>query len=356
VDADVAVLERRPNTSLAEANLRPRARSLTYEAVAAKLIHGVLPTGRPALPKGIAVADPDRLLAAFADRGLNLQPEWDDGAWRRARDADVLRWADTLAERPGHLGTGSVESILDGLTDAGLGHLVDEVATRLEPLRRQLAPAVVARPVERPTLLFMHLPRSGGGAVCAALRELLPAGAYAEAREGESPELTSDALPAVIVGDFAYGFHRHVPGAARYVVMLRHPIGRILSLYRAAGMPGPSLESWVFDDRRRTADNAAVRAISGRPDVPFGACADDMLDEAMAHIAADFEVVLLRSSMPRSAVRLGQALGMTLPPFPVVNADPNGEDSFDPPKAVRKRLRELNRLDLALFKRFSEGF
>ena len=60
--------------------------------------------------------------------------------------------------------------------------------------------------------------------------------------------------------------------------------------------------------------------------------------------------------MSRSAVLLGQALGMSLPPMPVVNADSAGEDSFDPPKAVRKRLRELNRLDLTLFKRISEGF
>jgi len=40
----------------------------------------------------------------------------------------------------------------------------------------------------------------------------------------------------------------------------------------------------------------------------------------------------------------------------VVNADPAGEDSLDPPKPVRKRLRQLNRLDLALFKRCSESF
>ena len=71
---------------------------------------------------------------------------------------------------------------------------------------------------------------------------------------------------------------------------------------------------------------------------------------------ADFDAVLLRSSMSRSAVLLGQALGMSLPPFPVVNADPDGEDSYDPPKSVRKRLRQLNHLDLELFKRYSEGF
>jgi hypothetical protein len=99
-----------------------------------------------------------------------------------------------------------------------------------------------------------------------------------------------------------------------------------------------------------------VRAISGRVDVPFGQCSDDMLDEAMAHIEAEFDAVLLRSSMSRSAVVLGRTLGLSLPPFPVVNADPAGEDSLDPPKPVRQRLRKLNRLDLALFKRYSDGF
>ena len=60
--------------------------------------------------------------------------------------------------------------------------------------------------------------------------------------------------------------------------------------------------------------------------------------------------------MHRSAVVLGQAMGLTLPPFEVVHADPAGEDSFDPPKPVRKRLRQLNRLDIELFKRYAEGF
>ena len=356
LDADVAVLERRPGTRLARANIAPRVRSLTYDEVSTRLVHGILPTGRPALPKGLSVADPERLIEAFDRRGVDLRPAWSDGDWVAARDADVLRWSETQAERPGHLGPGSVELILDGLGEAGLSHFVDVVATRLEPLREHLADVAPTRSADHPTLLFMHIPRSGGGAVRETLRSVLPAEAYAEAYASPDLDLAGREHPAAVVGDFAYGFHRHVPGPARYAVMLRHPIGRILSLYRAAGMPGPSLEAWVFDDRRLEADNAMVRAISGRRDVPFGRCPDDMLDEAVAHIESDFAAVLMRSSMPRSAVVLGRALGMTLPPFPVVNADPAGEDSFDPPKPVRKRLRQLNRLDLALFKRYSERF
>jgi hypothetical protein len=51
---------------------------------------------------------------------------------------------------------------------------------------------------------------------------------------------------------------------------------------------------------------------------------------------------------------LGKALGLTLPPFPVVNADPAGEDSLEVEKPLRKRLRQLNHLDVALFRRYAE--
>ncbi len=363
VDADVGVLERRPGTRLAEDNLRARVRTLGYEEVAGGLVHGILPTGRPALPKGLSIADPERLQEAFARGGVDVRSAWDADAWAEARDADLLRWTETQAAEPGHLGAGSVEHILDGLERAGLGHLRDAAADRLEPLRAHLATTTRSRSADHPTLLFIHVPRSGGGAVRAALHAAIPAqerldvyrgssmdaAAYAALPQGERAGLT------VVLGDFAFGLHRAVPGPARYAIMLRHPISRVLSLYRAAGKPA-TLESWIFDDRRVEADNAMVRAISGRTEVPFGACPDDMLEEAIAHIEEHFEAVLIRGNMRRSAVVLGEAMGLTLPPFEVINADPAGEDSFDPPKPVRQRLRQLNRLDVELFKRYAEGF
>jgi hypothetical protein len=304
------------------------------------------------------------VLDAFAHHGVDLRPGWDATAWSEARDADVLRWAETQAAEPGHLGPGSVEHILGGLADARLGHLADDVVARLEPLRSHLAVTTQPSAVGHPTLLFMHVPRSAGGAVRAALHEAIPERERRDVYSGTAldaaafsalPEAERAALVAV-VGDFPYGLHELIPGPTTYAVMLRHPIRRILSCYRAAGMPGRSIEAWVFDERRLEADNAAVRCISGRTDVPFGACTDDMLDEAVAHVESDFGAVLVRGNMHRSAVVLGRALGRSVPPFPLVNADPAGEDAFDPPKPVRKRLRQLNRLDVLLFNRYAEGF
>ena len=370
VDADVGVIVRRGGTHIAEPNLAPRVRSLDYEDATAGMVCGTLPSGRRATHLGLSVLRDDEIVDMFARLDVDLGRHWSDSAFGEARDEDVLAWADAQVAQPQLHGPGSVEQVLDKLESAGLGHLVDPVRSRLEPLSAYLAMITGPRAPAgeaRTTTLYLHFPRAAGGAVRASLEQVIPEPerrlVYDHAQvEGAIDSEAFAALPeeertglALIFGDFAYGFHRHVPGRARYVATLRHPIGRIISLYRAAGKPGPSLESWVFEDRRIEADNHFVRRISGRTDVPFGACTDGMLQDAIDHIEADFDAVLIRGSMARSAVVLGKAIEATLPPFAVVNADPSGEDSFDPPKAERKRLRQLNRLDIALFKRCSEA-
>ena len=370
VEADVGVIVRRGGTHIAEHNLAPRVRSLAYEDAVAGMVCGTLPSGRRATHLGLSVLRQDDIVDMFARLGVDLVTHWSDSAFGEARDADVMAWADAQVAQPQQHGPGSVEQILGKLDAAGLGHLVEPVRTHLEPLSAYLAMISGQRAPaghERTTTLYMHVPRAAGQAVRTALERVIPAAerqlvydhatvegaidseAFAALSEEERTRL------ALVFGDFAYGFHRYIPGRARYVVMLRHPISRILSLYRAAGRPGPSLESWVFDDRRIEADNDMVRRLSGRTDVPFGACTEGMLQDAFDHIEADFEAVLVRGSMARSAVVLGKAVEAILPTIEVVNADPAGEESFDPPKAERKRLRHLNHLDVALFKRYADA-
>jgi hypothetical protein len=373
--AEVSVLERRPGTRLAAANLEPRLRSLAYEDVGASLVHGLLPTGRPDLPHGLSVVAGQRMVEAFGRAGLDLGARWREREWLAARDRDVLTWVAAQAAQPARAGPGSVERILAGLEEAGLQHLVGPASDRLEPLRARVAASVRRADDSRPTLLFMHLPRTAGGAVREALREAVPEaeraevydhavvpGALAAASFAALPEPQRDRL-RLVVGDFAYGFHRSIPRPARYATMLRHPVGRVISMYRAAaraaaagGQRLPELESWVFDARRREADNGMVRAIAGQPAVPFGGCTPALLEEALEHVAADFEVVLVRGSMERSAVLLGRVLGVVLPSFPVTDPDPLGEGEEGVDRGVRKRLRQLNEFDVALFRQFADDF
>jgi hypothetical protein len=376
IPADVGVLVRRAGDCIAEANLAPRVRTLAYADATLGLLYGVAPSGRAAHHRGLSLLREDEVPAAFARLGIDLSRAWDAAAFRRARDEDTLAWVEAQAREVHRHGVGSVEQIAQGLASMGMSHLADEAALRLEPVRRHLAataPAPSSRP-HRPTLLFMHIPRTAASAVRASLEGAVPAAGRISVYDRLSVDgaVTSEAfrrLPkderagfSLIVGDFDYGFGRHLPGAVQYATILRHPVSRLVSLYRAhvraaatRGATVPPLEEWVFGARRIEADNAMVRAISGRAGVPFGGCTQDMLEEALAHIEADFLAVLSRGSMSRSLVVLGNALGTTLPAAPVVNADPEGEDAMELDKPLRQRLRHLNRLDALLFRRFADA-
>ena len=377
IDTEVGVLVRRGGKRIARPSLLPRVRSVAYEDATHGLLHGIAPSGRYAHHRGLSLLREEEVPAAFERLGIDLSRTWDAAGFRRSRDEDVLAWIDVQARDTERHGVGSVEMMLEGLSSMGLPHLVDEAATRLEPLRAQLAAATTrplpARP-DQPTLLFMHIPRTAGAALRTSLEGVVPAGERrsvydhlvvdgaitSEAFAG-LPEAERAAL-SLVAGDFGYGFHQHIPGPARYVTMLRHPVSRIVSLYQAGvraaaarGETEPPLEAWVFEGRRIEADNAMVRAISGRVDVPFGACTDDMLEQALAHIEADFVAVLSRGSMARSLTVLGKAIRVTLPPAPVLNADPEGDEALKVDKPLRMRLRQLNRLDVALFRRFADS-
>ncbi len=346
IDTQVDVLVRRPGVRVAEASLAPRVRGLTYVEGTEHLLHSLAPSGRQSHHRGLPLLREDDIPAMFGRLGVDLAGHWDAAAFRRSRDEAVLAWIDVQATEIDRHGHGSVEYMLDGLGSMGLAHLVDEAALRLEPLRDHLDSIVVQRrprDPDRPTVLLLHIPRTAGTAVREALETVVPEderryvyddmaveGAISSADFVQLRTEERSGL-ALVMGDFAYGLHEHLPGPARYVALMRHPISRVISLYHArareaaaGGLTPAPLAEWVFSDRRIEADNAMVRAISGRPGVPFGSCTDDMLEEAIAHIEADFEAVLVRGSMQRSTVVLGRAIGATLPLVRVVNADSRG--------------------------------
>jgi hypothetical protein len=255
----------------------------------------------------------------------------------------------------------------------------DVPATRSETSQRPSAlwagPLASDALVDR-TLIFMHVPKTGGTSLRAALLEAYRPdesalvyegsglrGAMSEARFAELPEEVRGHV-RLIIGHFGYGIHEHVPGESRYVTVVRDPVERVVSLYyHYRNLPGirlggrehrqrwgirwrrASLEDWVFGERRRSVDNAIVRRIAGRRDVPFGGCSDEMFDEAMEHIDRHFTALLVMEQMDQSALLLERLIGRALTAVVKQNANPRRPalDSIDP--SLRARIRELNRLD-----------
>lgn len=92
LDADVAVLERRPRNRIAAASLQPRVRSLRYVRAARGVIYGVGASGRAQRPAGISVIDERGCIAGLRALGIDLAGVWDATAHAECRDAEIALW------------------------------------------------------------------------------------------------------------------------------------------------------------------------------------------------------------------------------------------------------------------------
>lgn len=100
------------------------------------------------------------------------------------------------------------------------------------------------------------------------------------------------------MGHVHFGIHREIGRPCRYLVVVRDPVERVVSLYyhylhlrswRRRGGPARteqrrmkegnlSLEEWVFGQNRRALDNGITRVLAARQRVRWGQCPDDLLD------------------------------------------------------------------------------
>ncbi len=226
------------------------------------------------------------------------------------------------------------------------------------------------------TLVFIHLPKTGGTALrTSLLRAFDPpvtALVYAASDlDGAMTRQEFNQLPAevrsglrLVMGHFSYGIHRQVERPCRYATLLRDPVERVVSLYyHFLNLPGvrfgskgyrerlrlrlrrTSLEDWIFGESRLPADNLAVRNLTGRRDIPFGGCTDTLFDEAMANIDRDFAALLATERMPENALAMGRVVGRELPLVGSENTNPKRPATQAIDASVLQRIRELNRFD-----------
>jgi hypothetical protein len=175
------------------------------------------------------------------------------------------------------------------------------------------APAVIrSRAVQsrasKPTVLFMHIPKTAGTAFREAIASnfLLPEIAYLY--PGPPGFLVSDlrALPLeqrrafrIVIGHYQVGMHESLPQEGEYITVVREPGARILSQYRYLQQTQPeaagtaSLEE-LFEKRFTVDfDNAMVRCFSGADEriFPPGTLTSDIYDQAVRNLRSMFRFV-----------------------------------------------------------------
>jgi hypothetical protein len=115
---DVTILTRRHGVKLAQAALKPRARSVQYVDAVRSLVQGRDLDGHLLPARGLSILDPERLCEA-----LPLGGAWDAEEFDAAVEADVRGWLEIEQALPRWRVAGTAEFVTAALRAAGLSHL-----------------------------------------------------------------------------------------------------------------------------------------------------------------------------------------------------------------------------------------
>ena len=229
-------------------------------------------------------------------------------------------------------------------------------------------------------VIFIHLPKTGGRTLAAALRYKYPSrtlfldSLYEPLERIEEVPSERRRAARAITGHLHYGVHRHMPQRCDYITMLRDPVARVVSMYRfIRGNPknwlhdevlgsGMGLEEFVLRAPDPTAENLQTRLLSGlgpgkvmalgadgrlrAPDQPPPPVTEDDLARAKRNLDR-FLVIGLTERFDESFILIRRALGWRLPMYEAHNVSKTVLPG--PPNLTAIELiRERNRFDLAL--------
>lgn len=124
---DVRVLSRRAGSTIAEAAIRPRARSLAYLNFGVTLVNLLKPSGLPGINGGLAVLDEAVLIDGLQNLGIAIAPYWDAACFREACERDIREWLGRACAGPRMSIPGTADAIRASLAACGFAHLVPEV-------------------------------------------------------------------------------------------------------------------------------------------------------------------------------------------------------------------------------------
>jgi hypothetical protein len=219
------------------------------------------------------------------------------------------------------------------------------------------------------TLVFLHLPRTGG----TTLRDILTK-QYSNKETFENKTLmdTDNNFNVnntigkekykLVKGHVYFGIHKYIPQKCKYFSMMRNPIERNISLYNYIKnrpshkdnnfIKNMSIDEWVQSDRNIFTDNGQTRLIAGRHtalEIPFNEMNSDHLEQAKANIAKHFILVGLTERYNETLLMLKKLLKWKTPTYSIANAVKRDDETKQIDAQLKELIIEYNQLDLQLY-------
>jgi len=231
------------------------------------------------------------------------------------------------------------------------------------PIRAHLPGSCVSSPS---TLLFMHIPKTGGTALREAVlsnyKQSETAYLYPEVPGFPIQDLRELPLEQrgrlrLVVGHFQYGVHAHIPGNSSYFTVAREPLSRIWSHYNFLVRQGEirSLEELIETKATANLDNMMVRCIAGvdERDVPPGAISGEIFELAVHNLENSFFHVGLQEHMDDAYRCLKEKYGWPGTVLPVLNRGTYGSRQCSESEEIL--VRQFNEWDFKLFERIAQS-
>lgn len=244
-------------------------------------------------------------------------------------------------------------------------------------------------------LIFMHIPKTGGMSMFTSLATIWGVAIsdlydISDESSGKAFDALKNSNNIVYCGHYSFGLHEWLERPSYYISWLREPVARINSLYHYLipkledlksslhesrverkdlhdfSIPNYFLdfERWLFEEscpksfflsQSAELDNGMVRRFSGfglRP----GPCPNSALALAKKNIEQYFSVVGLYERYPETLELVAKTFQIDNLTEHYVNQGPS-EKTFQPlDENIQKRIRDMNLLDIELYRWVSERF
>lgn len=245
-------------------------------------------------------------------------------------------------------------------------------------------------------LIFMHLPKTGGMSMFTAFTALWRtaiADLYNVSSRNPQIAIQATQNPGNILycGHYSFGLHEWLDRPAYYASVLREPVNRIVSLYhflqpnltwyksllqQAGGdieklradkrlsdyyfdflpcLSGELTAANFFASPSAELDNGMVRRFSGYGLNP-SPCPETALEQARLNIERYFSVVGLLERYPETLELMSRTFGLPALKENHVNKNHSKEHKAPLDDAIMQQIRDMNRLDTALYDWVSARF